>query len=52
LEFIEDSSSDIFDEALELDGMTLFTEVGAALVVGVGGKEGTVGREDVEGEKA
>lgn len=48
----EDSSSDIFDEALELDGLTLFTEVSAALVVGVGGKEGTIGGEDVEGEKA
>jgi hypothetical protein len=52
LQFIEDSSSDIFDEALELDGLTLLTEVGAAFVMRVGGKEGTVCREDVEGEKA
>ena len=51
-EFIEDSSSDVFDEAFKLDGMTLFTEVGAALIVGIRGEEGPIGREDAKGEKA
>ena len=52
LQFIEDSSSDIFDEALELNGFTFLTEVSAAFVMRVGGKEGTVCREDVKREKA
>jgi len=38
LQFIENSSSDIIDEAFELDGLTFLTKVSAALVVGVGGK--------------
>jgi hypothetical protein len=52
LQFIEDSSSDIFDEAFEFDGLTLLAEVSAALVMRVRGEEGTVGREDFKGEKA
>ena len=52
LQFIEDSSSDIFDKAFEFDGLTLLAEIGVALVVGVGGKEGAIGGEDSEGEKA
>jgi hypothetical protein len=52
LQFIEDSSSDIVDKAFEFDGLTLLAEVSAALVVGVGGKEGAIGGEDSEGEKA
>jgi len=50
LQLIEDSSSDIFDEALKLDGMALFAEVGAAFIAGVRGEEGAIGGEDVEGE--
>ena len=49
-EFIEDSSADVFDEALKLDGMALLAEVGAAFIAGVRGEEGTIGGEDVEGE--
>ena len=49
---IEDSSSDIFDEAFELDGLTLLAEVSTAVVVRVGRKEGAVGGEDGKGEKA
>lgn len=52
LQFIEDSPSDIFDEALELDGFTFLTEVSAAFIVGVRRKEGAIGREDGKGEKA
>jgi hypothetical protein len=52
LEFIEDSFSDMIDEALELNGFTFITEVSAALVMGVGREKGTVCREDVKGEKA
>ena len=51
LQFIEDSSADIFDEALELDGGTLVAEVGAALVVRVGREEGAIGGEDGKGEE-
>ena len=35
LQFVEDSSANIFDEALELNRMTFITEVSAALVVAV-----------------
>jgi len=52
LQFIEDSSSDIFDKAFEFDGLTLLAEVSAALVVGVGGEEGAIGGEDAKREKA
>jgi len=52
LQFIEDSSSDIFDQALELDGLTFLAEVSAALVVRVGRKEGAIGGEDFKREKA
>ena len=51
LQFIEDSSADIFDEAFELDGGTLVAEVGAALVVRIGRKEGAIGGEDGKGEE-
>jgi hypothetical protein len=52
LQFIEDSSSDIVDEALEFDGLTFFTEVGATFVVGVRREEGAIGGEDGKGEEA
>ncbi len=52
LQFIEDSSADIFDQAFEFDGGTLFAEVGAPLVVGVGREEGAIGGEDGKGEEA
>ena len=52
LQFIEDSSSDVFDEAFKLDGMTFFTEVSAAFIVGVRREEGAIGGEDAKGEKA
>jgi hypothetical protein len=52
LQLIEDSSANIVDEALELDGLALLTKVGAALIVGVGRKEGAIGRKDGKGEKA
>jgi hypothetical protein len=51
LQLIEDSSANIFDEALELDGLTLFAEVSTALIVRVGREEGAIGREDGKGEK-
>jgi len=52
LQFIEDSSSDIFDEALELDGLTFLTEVSAAFVAGIRGKQSAIGGEDGKREKA
>jgi len=51
LQLIEDSSANIFDEALELDGLTLFAEVSTALIVRVGREESAIGREDGKGEK-
>ena len=47
LQFIEDSSSDVFNEALKLDGMTFLTEVGAAFIAGVRREEGAIGRGDL-----
>jgi hypothetical protein len=51
LQLIEDSSANIVDEALELDGLTLFAEVSTALIVRVGREESAIGREDGKGEK-
>jgi len=52
LQFIEDSSSDIIDEAFELNGFTFLTEIGAAFIVGVRGEEGAIRGEDAKREKA
>jgi hypothetical protein len=52
LQFIEDSSSDIFDEALELDGLTLLTKVGAALVMRIGREKSAISGEDGKGKEA
>jgi len=52
LQFIENSSSDIIDEAFELDGLTFLTKVSAAFIARVRRKEGAVCREDMKGEKA
>jgi hypothetical protein len=52
LQFIEDSSSDIFDEALELDGLTLLTEVSAALVMRIGREKSAISGEDSKGKEA
>jgi hypothetical protein len=51
LQLIEDSSANIVDEALELDGLTLFAEVSTALIVRVAREESAIGREDGKGEK-
>jgi hypothetical protein len=51
LEFIEDSSSDVFDEAFELDGVALIAEVSAAFIAGVRRKEGAIGGEDGESQQ-
>jgi hypothetical protein len=51
LQLIEDSSANIVDEALELDGLTLFAEVSTAFIVRVGREESAIGREDGKGEK-
>jgi len=52
LQFIENSSTNIVDEALELDGVTFLTEVGTALIVGIRGKQSAIGGEDGKREKA
>ena len=46
-----DSLLHIFDNPLELDGITVLTEVGAALIPGIGWKKCTVGGNDFIGEK-
>jgi len=43
---------DVFDESFELDGLTRIAEVGAALVPGIGGKEGAIDGDDLIREKA
>jgi hypothetical protein len=52
LQLIEDSSSEIFDEALKLNRMALITEVSAAFVVGVRREECAISGEDFKREKA
>ena len=49
---IEDPAADIFDNADEFDAVTFFFEPGAALVSGVGGKEGSIGGYDLVGEES
>jgi len=49
---IEDPSADIFDNAHEFNAVTFFFEPGAALVSGVGGKEGSIGGNDLIGEES
>ena len=51
-QFIEDSSSDIFDEALKLNGVALFIEVSAALVAGVRREQCAVSGECMKGEQS
>jgi hypothetical protein len=49
---IKDPLPDISDDALELDHLTVFTELGAALVSGIGWEESAVGSQDFEGEES
>ncbi len=50
---IEDPSADIFDNADEFNAFTFVLEPCAALVVsGVGGKEGSIGGDDLVGEES
>ena len=42
---------DGFDDAFELDKLTLTREIGAALVPGIGGKKGSIGGKYPIGEK-
>jgi len=42
---------DVFDNTLELDGVTLITKVSTALVTGIGGKEGAVRSNDLIGKE-
>ena len=48
---VEDPSADFIDNADEFDTVALFFEPGAALVSGIGGKEGPIGGDDLIGEK-
>lgn len=50
-ESIKDSLSDIIDDALELDHLAVFAEMGAAFVPCIGGEKGAVGSQDLEGEE-
>jgi len=49
---IEDPAADIFANADEFDAVTFFFEPGAALVSGVGGKEGSIGGDDLVGDES
>ena len=48
---IEDSLPDIFDNAFKFDKFAVTTEIGAALIAGVGGKERAICSNDLIGEK-
>ncbi len=50
-EAIKDFLPDVTNDALELNELTLFTEIGTAFIPGVGGEKGAVGRYDIEGEE-
>jgi len=50
-EAVNDSLSDVIDDAFELDELTLLTEIGAAFVPGIGGEKGPVGSHDLIGEE-
>jgi len=49
---IEHPSADIVDNADELDAVAVSLEPGAALVSGVGGKEGSIGGDDLVGDES
>ncbi len=49
---IEDSVTDIFDDPFKLDKLAVTTEIGAALITGVGREKGTVGSNDFIGKEA
>jgi len=49
---IKDPLAYVSDDALELDHLTAFTEVGAALVSGIGWEESAIGSQDFEGEES
>jgi hypothetical protein len=49
---VKDPLPDVSDNALELNHLTVFTEVGAAPVSGIGWEERAVGSQDFEGEES
>jgi len=51
VEAVEDPSVDFIDNADEFNAVAFFFEPGAALVAGIGGKEGSVSSDDFIGEK-
>ena len=48
---IRNSLTDVFDDAFKLDKLTVTTEVGAALVPGVGREKGAIGSKNLIGEE-
>jgi len=52
LKSIKDSLADVFNDSLELDGLTLITEIGAPLITGMSGEKGTVSSKNFERKKA
>jgi hypothetical protein len=48
---VQDSLADIFDNAFKLDKLAVTTEIGAALITGVGGKERAICSNDLIGEE-
>jgi len=51
LKSIGDSAPDVVDDAFELDELAVRAEIGAAFVTGVGGEKGSVGSDDLVGDK-
>jgi hypothetical protein len=51
LQLIEDSSSDVLDEAFKLDGVAFLTEVDATFIAGVRRKEGAIRGKNGKGKE-
>jgi len=52
LKSIKDPLADIFNDSLELDGLTLITEIGASLITSMSGEKGTVSSKNLERQQA
>ena len=52
LKSIKDSLADVFNDSLELDGLTLITEIGAPLITGISGEKSAISSEDLKGQEA
>jgi len=50
-EAVKDALSNVIDDTSELDVLTVFAEIGAAFVPGIGWEKSAVGSQDFKGNK-